>query len=61
MSTTRLEEGTTIDDDDWADGRHAREVRRSAREAVTVAGRDAARLDAVAGAEFLDDRVRLED
>jgi hypothetical protein len=46
-----------------ADVRHAREVHLSDRVGLTVADhdQDVARLDAVAGSEFLDDRLRLLD
>jgi hypothetical protein len=46
-----------------AEVRHARGVYLSDRVGLTAADRDqdAARLDAVAGSEFLDDRLRLLD
>jgi hypothetical protein len=46
-----------------AEVRHAREVHLSDRVGLTVADRDqdAARVDAVAGSEFLDDQLRLEE
>ena len=42
---------------------HAREVHLSDRVGLTVADRDqdAARVDTVAGSEFLDDQLRLEE
>jgi hypothetical protein len=58
-----VKDGTTIDGEHWGEVRPAREVQLSDRVGLSVADRDqhAARVDAVAGAEFLDDRLRREE